>query len=503
MGVFITYKYMEKEESVESFREEIIKIPMTFENPPDTWWRESVKVLNDIKKDFNKSNMPEITDYYTDQINYLFGVLREASKLPNLTDDQLCAFTDSVIMDSSARMAKDFEADQRDIKVNFLPLQKLVEINPERFSLHDNLVKEKHCYRLDIKRRNSDIIDSIYLPPESKKYRLYHKGGPPRYVLDIIANSPISMQESEVPFNDFDMMAYGSAAAKEVALLLGADTEGVEFGGTKPELDFSLYARSRDTTQNEILLGSEGLYFTDAALRTAQTGHSNLTSEYIANRAIYGIDHTFVDGVKVATPRGQMRCLKSVAEGKALSFGYIPVSNQFDIGIYSLFLSKKWSKKNNFPIFLDKMYYLLEEMGHLRQNEKDIFQVLTRMHKEYPFFDFGSKPLTSKELVRWKIKKMIRQLDREYRWRNKINSSFKIKRCDDDLIERIISIKDYKPNNQFIDGFNKESWNTFIQECEKRKSKYTLENNDENLYDYFFGFQNRKGSFDDLPFEGI
>ncbi len=494
---------MEEESHLEQFRENIVKIPEAFESTPNNWWLSSVKLLSKLDKGLHTLEDSEIIDYYHSQIEYLYSRLRKACHLPSLTENQICAFTDSVIMDSSARMAQIYESDSRELKVHFIPIEQLVELNPERFSLEEVQIREKTAHKLNIKRRNSNTIDTILLPPESKKYRLYHKGGPPRYILDIVAGSPQSMQDSEVPFNDYDMMAYGSAAAKEMALLLGADTEGVEFGGTTPKLDFPLYARSRDTTQNEILLGAEGLFFTDAAYESAKTGRVRLTSEYIANRAIYGIDHTFVEGVKVATPRGQMRCLKALCEGKALSFFYTPVSSQFDLGIYSLFLAKKWMKKESLPRNLDRMYYILNEMGHVRNGENNIFDTLNRMHREYPFFDFNTQSLNSQELVKWKVKKLIRQLDREYRWKNKLKTTFQIERKDGDLDEKIVSLEKYSQNKEIVKQFPYDRWKQFLKECEQRSLEYTKTAENETLYDYFFGFQQRKGKFDDLPFEGI
>ncbi len=169
---------MEEESNLEQFRENIVKIPDAFESTPNNWWWSSVKLLSQLDKGLNTLEDPEIIDYYHNQIEYLYTRLREACHLPSLTENQICAFTDSVIMDSSARMAQKYESDSRDIETHFIPIDKLVELNPERFSLEEVQIREKKANKLNIKRRNSNTIDSILLPPKSKKYRLYHKGGP-------------------------------------------------------------------------------------------------------------------------------------------------------------------------------------------------------------------------------------------------------------------------------------------------------------------------------------
>lgn len=302
--------------------------------------------------------------------------------------------------------------------------------------------------------------------------KVWHKGGPARAVLGVIADSPVSMQESEFPWNDFDAMVANKMINKKAALKIGVDADGIEYMG-EDELNFPRYCAGRDTTQNQVCLGSEGIYFSDEALFTAVSGHTRAENEYVSNKAIYGFDTVIVEGVVLAKPRALMRLVKALVEGKALSFDYLPLNACLDFGTNTLFLAKRWSKKENFSENLQKMFYLLTMMDQTRADEKNVLDTLERVHTEYPFFDFNSEVRLPIEVLRWKSRKLIKQMDREMGWRFHIPTGLEVQRSHGDTIAKFISLDGFilTENNSITE----ERWSGFLKRCEQRTYEYRKE----------------------------
>jgi len=64
----------------------------------------------------------------------------------------------------------------------------------------------------------------------------------------------------------------------------------------------------------------------------------------------------------MAKPRGLgQRLLKFVAEGKLTAFELMPVNSNMNIDIYSLFLAKKWAKRDNAPELMQRLFYLVKK----------------------------------------------------------------------------------------------------------------------------------------------
>jgi len=175
-------------------------------------------------------------------------------------------------------------------------------------------------------------------------------------------------------------------------------------------------------------------------------------NEYVANKAIYGIDKMIIQGELIAKPRGLMRLIKAVVEGKALSFDHIPLNSLLDLGTYPLFLAKRWQNKDQFSEHLQRMFYLLKQMNQTKEGEKDIFDTLERAHQEYPYFDFDSEVRFPIEVVRWKSRKLIKQIDREMGWQFRIPTGMEITRVPGDNIPRKISLEGFVYEKAFNRG---------------------------------------------------
>lgn len=498
---------MSKQESLHAIRENVRKkisqFPQILENNPENWWRSSFRMIYSFGKELETDFEPKIREYFKPQVDSLIEQLRLVSKIKTETPeteselDKLTKFaqiTDQMIMNYSMKIAKVFE--KKDIKTNsgFLSIEKIVENQPQRFNIEERSINGELCIILQVKHPTEESWIEIPLP---KKGGLWHKGGSARVVLDIVANAPLSMQKNEFPLHDYDVVIANGYNNKKTALCIGVDADGIESMG-EDVLNFGRYCAGRDTTQNQVCLGVEGLYYSKDAWKTAVTGHTRIENEYVANKAIYGFDMVTVNGEQLAKPRGLMRLIKSVVEGKALSFDHKPLNSNFEMGINTLFLAKRWSssnKKEKFPERLERMFYLLKQIGQIRKDEVNIFDTLERAHRENPYFDFDSEVRFPLQVVRWKAKKLVKQIDREMGWKFKIPTDMKIQRKPGDNIPQKISLEGFvfDQNQSNID----DKWQEFLNRSRQRTKEY--ESLDLSAYDKIF--KKRKSDQNNLQFE--
>lgn len=453
-------------QSREFVRHQIAEFPQLMESEPETWWWSTARLLVDFKKQLEKYPDPDLREYFGTQIDYLKDQLRIASKLTPSGRDDFASLADHLIMNFSMEIASRFEQKEFPVKTLFLPLKEMVRNQPDRFKTEYENINGEDCIILKVKHPTNDNWLEIPLPVNRK---VWHKGGPARAVLDIVAKAPLSMQESEFPWNDFDAIVANKKKNKKAAISIGVDADGIEQMG-EDNLNFPRYCAGRDTTQNQVCLGAEGLYFSQEAMTTAITGHTRIENEYVANKAIYGFDKMTIQGESLAKPRGLMRLIKAVVEGKALSFDYIPLNSRFDLGTNVIFLAKRWSKKENFAEYLQRMFYLLQQMGQTRPEEKDIFDTLERTHQENAYFDFDSEVRFPIEVVRWKARKLIKQVDREMGWQFRIPTGMEIERVPGDNRPKKISLVGFRPDLSQSEVTDK--WNRFLERSRKRTREY-------------------------------
>lgn len=471
---------IERMDSRESIRREVAEFPAIMEKDPDQWWRGTARMLIGFRNRAKSEEDPEIRDYLTLYINKSLSMLRNASKLGNMPQDQVVDKAEEMIMDISMEMAANFEKKELSIETHFISLNELVEAHPARLKVINRVLNGTDCIVLQVKHPLKDSWQEIPLPKDEK---IWHKGGPARAVLDLVANAPLSMQLSEFPWNDFDVVIAGKNGGIKAAKAIGVDSDGIENMGSN-DLDFERFCYGRDTQQNQVCIGSEGLYYSQDALMSSITGHVNIVGEYIANKAIYGIDRVTVKGVSMAKQRGLMRLVKAVAEGKALSFDHIPLNSNFDLGVYILFLGKRWAGKKRFPELLQKMHYLLNQMGQVREGESDIFEVLERAHIESPFFDFDSEVRLPLEVVRWKSRKLVKQIDRESAWQFKFPTTLNLRRRPGDEVPYRISLDGYSHEKE-SESDMQQRWLEFINRSKKRTS--IQQEKERSAYDKIFG----------------
>lgn len=454
------------QQSRENVRNITCLLPECMLSEPTDWWKSIARLTVHFKKQIAQESDPEVREYYQAHIDLLFTHLRSASLVQVNNLDDIISLTDHLIMEFSMEIARPFEQSEFHIESNFISIENLVKQYSDRFKTEHQTIRGELCTILQVRHPTLNEWHEIPLP---QNRAIWHKGGPARAVLNMIADAPLSMQESEFPWNDFDALVGTGKKNKKAALAIGVDADGIEYMG-EAKLNFPRYCAGRDTTQNQVCLGADGLYYSQAAFTTAHTGHTRIENEYVANKAIYGFDKMLLHGEELAKPRGIMRLLKAVVEGKALSFDYLPLNSIFDIGMQCCFLAKKWSKREKFPIYLQRMYYLLQQMGQVRAGEGDMFAVLERAHTESPFFDFDSEVREPLEVTRWKSRKLVKQIDREMGWRYSIPTDMEVVRSPGDTISSTVSLAGFSPNADALNVL--EKWQHFLSRSRKRTAKY-------------------------------
>lgn len=465
----------------ETLREEIVNFPLALEDHHSRWWVNFTQIYRRLRRKAQESE-PELGEYLDIQLNRVKGVLKK--NLPEMKGgilaqtgaEIIAATTDSLILQVSREMASDFSPRVEGMNENILSVEEMLKRKPEQIQSSEISVNNVDFLRMGVRKNSKDDWRYFLLP---KLQTIGLKGGPPRALLDIIADSPQSMIDAELPWNDIDVIATGDEnTARGISEIMGVDPEGLEvFSHKASDIDFTLYCLGRDTTQNQAYLNANGLHFSDAAWVSAQTGETQVVGQYIKGRAIYGVDVLNFGGTELVKPRGMMRLVKAVAEGKALSFEYKPASSVMDFGIYWLVLARKWSDRPTFGDDMQKLFYLCTQMRQVRPEEKNLYAVLTRAHATYPFFDFFSPAMDMVDVARWKAGKLIKQADREFAWRYQIPSGIKIPKEVQALPPVKISLKGFSPSRSKAEAFT-VSWPDFLSESRLRTASFYRENKD-------------------------
>lgn len=457
------------------------------------WWPLTVRYLMKLRDKLD-SFPPEIKEYLALRYNiFVDYVLAEIDVEPvgEKRRSQIIQRVDSLIMVFSEEMARGYWTEHEEIKANFIPLRELVKSYPQHFTLRrakvvrageelDTCWKEVDVDASDYSENGEDVYDFIFMGirhpekgvinelPMPIGEHIYHKGGPARLVLNLIQGAPIEMIRADYLWNDLDIIAFGdeNSRVRQIADVMGVDPEGVETF-QQQELDTNWYFYGRDTTQNQVTLGAEGIYFSDAAAQVARTGKSKTVGLYVPNKALYGEDVAIFKGHEFIKARGLMRLIKAVAERKLISFEYMPINSELDFGVYWLFLARKWSSRREFGELMQRMYELGRKTGQVRGGEEDIFAVLDRVHTMYPFFDLDMELTSMLDVVRWKASKLAKQMDREFRWEYQVPSQLDLYPDEENTIPREINLNNFVADPEYSE-YVREEWRNFLARCRVR-----------------------------------
>jgi hypothetical protein len=176
----------------EFVRHHIAEFPQVLEGEPETWWRETAKLLVNFRRQLRDFPDPELRDYFESQIDGIFQQLRSASLITPTGRDDFASLADHLIMNFSMEIASKFEQKEFEFDTQFVPLGEMVKNQPDRFRTENRMLNGEDCIILQVKHPTRDEWQEIPLP---KNRKIWHKGGPARAVLDVVAHAPISMQE--------------------------------------------------------------------------------------------------------------------------------------------------------------------------------------------------------------------------------------------------------------------------------------------------------------------
>lgn len=467
-----------------NLRYDLVGFPQIVDGDPQGWWYKTARHVSRLKQQLKDRPM-EVQEYIEKFIPAVLGMLRDEASLGSIpegqdVDEYISLRLETRMLELSMMMAESFDTEIGAIHENITPLDDLPRRHPENFKLTRRVIRGINFIDLHVRPSKSRPYSHLLIPED---FPIGQKGGGPRAVLDIDQKAPQSMIDSEFPWNDVDVAGAGEEHnLRMVAEVMGIDPDGLEIF-TGSEVDFSDFAMGRDTNQNQVFLDAEGLHYSDEALQAAQTGHIEIVGGYKRNKAIYGKDLFTLDGITLAKPRGLMRLVKPVAEGKALDFDYLGMNTVMDFGVFYLFLGRKWNGKKRFGLNMQRMFYIGQQMHQVREDEENIMQVFERVHTQYPFYDMYKQINCLRELVRYMSGKLIKQIDREFGWTYRIPSGIQLVRTPGDNIPYRISLEGFVPSARMNRQVN-EWWPQFLRECRKRTDAFN-ENPPDPIFKYF------------------
>ncbi len=432
---------------------------------PERWWASVYRYLVKSKRQLDRLD-PLVKRFLDRNIDAALEVIAEETRRSSGEDPTVAA--QSVIHHFAELLASPPLEQKESMDVHHLSLEMILS-DTEHFSLCDVPEIDSRTFEVirvfkGLRVRASENDDwSTFILPSSDQ--IWHKGGAPRVVLKIMAGAPLETVQVELPPNDVDVIGVGDKGEIiQQAEEMGVDPAGVEM---VPSLDFSQLMLERDVNLNQCFLGQNGLVYSDDAWEAAQTGHMKLAS---AERGLYGSEVFFYKGAKLTKNRGLFRLMKFVAEGKARSFEFTPLNEQINFGIYWLVLARKLASKKNAGALLNRLFELGCRTGQVREDEKDIYAVLERVHEEYPFFRFDDHQLDEAGVARWLAGKVGKLADKRFRQDEKIGLNFDFVRKPGDLDPYEVSLDGYEDDPKEAARIA-SSWHQFVERAQKRSEE--------------------------------
>ncbi len=481
------------------FRALISQLPAVLDLEPKYWYGSVARRVLRAEKNLGNFS-PEMREYLIPIFDATRVILREEAehgrvlRSKSISDEMRGERAHINMISLSQEMAGRLEIETDEVPERFISTEELVASHPDVLSLSRSVEGGIEYSKITVRHPVGDKSSSFKLPIDDYSY---HKGGISRLMLGVHANAPVAILKNEIPWNDVDIytVSDNEQAARENAKLVGADEQGIEVAKGS-SFNFTQYANGRDMTQNQVCLGRDGLHYSDAAFEAAKTGHIELVGHYIPDRAIYGVDRfpIRIDGsdLILAKPRGLMRYIKALSEGKARSFNYLPLNQNLDLGVYWLVLARKWANKpDTFPDRMQKMYYLAKQMDQVRDGEDSVIDVLNRVHSNYPFFDLEQAFDGEVGTARWLGGKLIKQLDREFGWAYRIPSGVEFVRKPNDTEMITVGTDGYSYDP--LEGARiSNGWKSFVADCNGRFEDYNS-----------LGIASHERYFADVDLQGI
>ncbi len=439
------------------------------EQPLELMWIGVSRYLLQLRQELT-SYHPEIQAFVQAHLDEVLEILRDQSHWEeqiNTADDsqrnQIRSVAAQEALHSTAHEFLTSRHEKERIVVHEIGWDRILS-DQEHFGMFEKTVEGEHVRVLTVRAEEGQPWYDFIIPPNEQ---LMHKGGASRVLLKILAGAPLDLILAELPINDIDAIGCGDKTdVQRLGLLMGADIEGIETVDDFDDLPELL--RDRDLDMNQAFMTHNGLVFSEDAFRSARSGKIALSG---GDRAIYGSEVMYYDGVCLAKNRGMYRLMKMVIEGKAREFDYTPLNEKVDLGIYWLILARKFAKKKNAGELLRRFFDTGKSMGQIQEGETNIYDVLDRVHTDHPFFRFDDAKMDETGHVRWLAKKLFRVAEKAFRIERGFASGLSLERNDFDTIPRTISLATDHPSPR-IDAAITEAWIHFVERCRQRADEF-------------------------------
>ena len=333
--------------------------------------------------------------------------------------------------------------------------------------------------------------DVVWLVDETHNFRIpltkgvAHKGGAARLILKLVYRVRGKMLKSELPIKDYDVVVQNSEDGVRFNELVGEkDRSGIEIN-TEGSIHFIMSCR--DVNMNEVAMSLEdGLIFTQRAVEAVKTGIIRACG---GDHGLYGKDSFIHCGLLFLKPRCLERLIKFVIEGKAKAFAIPEYNLQFFMGTSLLLAVSRTIGKDDCAERLEKMYYILGQIGQLDQfsyvfkhrfgvSQMSIPILLEYAHKMWPFMQMEKRG-DDIGVARWLVKKYLRYLRRFFQISyNMHDADFSAIKIDGHLREVKFSLDGFVSSSGTIEklklwipGYMRRCNARNIEDMEKAKQK--------------------------------
>lgn len=427
-------------------------------SPPSRWWHRACRAM--IGWQIRPERIdPDIRDYAVAQSARVLDVLRaharETRAFPPKDDAGRARRAQDVIHLIAHAIHEEPKATES-LTLHRVRYEDIAALAPSLFR-HD-----PDCGVIEVRADTESHWTRVNLPRISQ---VMYKGGVARVVVKIAAGAGASLLRAELPPNDIDIIACGNRpAATSEAMRLGADAGGIEWMDSFDDLHTLMAGRDLDI--NQCFLTADALLCTEEALAAGRSGKIHHKAE---DRGLYGTEVLYYEGEHLVKNRGVYRLAKFLVEGKARSFDFTRLNEQIDLGIYWLVLVRKLGRKHGAGRLLNRLYELGRRIGQVRAGEETIYDVLDRVHAEYPFFNLDDGALDEPGVAYWLSSKLARLADRVFRQHHAIPIGLELSRSPDDMDAYTVTLDGYV-EDAARDQQTTEAWPAFLERCRRRTS---------------------------------
>lgn len=273
------------------------------------------------------------------------------------------------------------------------------------------------------------------LPTKDEKLEICYKGGLARIVAKIALGEDISR---ELPPHDADVvvLSKGKLPLKKMALEWNTSPEDIE---QIEETNYQGYCATRDSSSNEVLVTSQGVFISFNALSSmyqelTQAADDN-TSDTLFNRHIFSVyrpdlitgeqtaseQFYYVGKERFPSPVALSRMYQLLIDGKCHGIVVPQGIKKTDIGSYWLVMARKILSEKDPQVKQAKMERMLAVANFVespfytslpedKKANPEVF--LEKLKKKYPDFDMEGQD--DKKHILWIIRKLRNQIIRTF-----------------------------------------------------------------------------------------